>query len=222
LRGPLNCTPCHPQYFFAHNSLARSYWHGIRRDNSSYPWAYLNGSSVPQLPSSSPFAHWDYNHGPLAAKAGYHCAAAFADTAFDAYVGNTTGANATQQLRDPRYFTSNAPVLLGGWSAYGCSAPMRYVCMILASTFPIPEPPLPPGDPPLPPSPPSPPMPENCAPLPGPNFFCEFENITCFSYLQELLTQQQARQRCATFGGDLWLPESAQQQVCQAVCHACQ
>jgi hypothetical protein len=65
-------------------------------------------------------------------------------------------------------------------------------------------------------------MPENCAPLPGPNFFCDFENITCFSYVQELLTQQQARQRCAVYGGDLWLPESPERQVCRAACHACQ
>jgi hypothetical protein len=205
--------PCHAQYFFARASLARSYWHGIRRANSSTPWAYLDGTQAAQLPSASPYAHWDYNHAAMSTKPGYHCAAAFADTAYSAYVGNTTGANATQQLRDPRFFISSAPVLLGGWSAYDCGAPMRYICMILASNFPIPEPPMPPGDPPLPPSPPSPPMPVNCAPEPGPTFFCDNENVTCYTYVRKLLTQPQARQHCALVGGDLWLPESSSRQV---------
>jgi hypothetical protein len=209
------------RYFGVWDSLSRSYWLGARRSGAGADFALLDGSALPQRPSTSPYAHWDFNQLIYAARLGYDCVAAWQDTAYVNYTGASTAA---LQLKDPAYYKGAASaasvgagaggvLARGGWAGYACNATLRYVCMILASNFPLPEPPLPPGDPPLPPSPPSPPMPENCAPQPGPTFFCDFDNTTCYSYMQELLTQQQARQRCAGVGGDLWLPESAQQQV---------
>ena len=53
------------------------YWIGIRRTNTSSPFAYLDGGVLPQLPSSSPYAHWNW-YQPLAANHSlYNCAMAY-------------------------------------------------------------------------------------------------------------------------------------------------
>ena len=53
------------------------YWIGIRRANTSSPFAYLDGGALPQLPSNSPYAHWNW-YQPLAANHSlYNCAMAY-------------------------------------------------------------------------------------------------------------------------------------------------
>jgi hypothetical protein len=198
------------RYFGAWDALSRSYWLGMRRPGPGASFTLLDGTPLPQRPSASPYAHWDYNQPVYAGRPGYDCVAAWQDTAYSAYTGSSTAA---LQLRDPAYYggamgaaaaggAAGSAFARGGWAAYECNATLPHVCMILAEAFPLPEPPLPPAQPPEPPSPPSPPLPPSCAPSPSDTFFCDSSGA-CYTYQAALATMPKARQRCAERGGDL-------------------
>ena len=236
LQQPLPTSPRPPlQYFSRHASLASSYWHAVSRPNSSgllatastvnslsMPlgnFSLLDGTLLPQpLPSSSPYAHWDWNLLLYAAKPGWDCGAVFSRNLYSSYAGSQTAL----ALRDPTSYSQPAPgePAAGGWSAYNCSESNRFICTFLAADiFPLPEPPQPPSEPPQPPSPPSPPLPPSCTPAASATFFCSdiaFNGTTrtsCYAYLPDLLTQPAAVVSCAAWGGGLVAFESSAEQL---------
>ncbi len=201
-------------YFGNWTTLSRNYWHGVRRPAAGANFTFLKGGPLQQVPSESPYAHWSYNQPLFAAKAGYHCGAAFANERYSIY--NGSGMAAAQLVQPGNYVPNNTHLVPStyGWAGFDCNATMRFVCMILAANFPMSPPPSPPADPPYPPSPPSPPLPPNCAPEGNATFFC-LDIGLCYSYNRAFVTQPAARRYCAGIapGGDLFMPEFPDDQL---------
>jgi hypothetical protein len=142
--------------------LAKYYWLGIARPRQGAPFAFVDGSSVPNLVSNSkPYAHWAWTQPAYAQAVAYGCALAWQDLAYDEYKSadrNTSALAAMANYNtDPRYAAFKY-----GWTAYDCAIAYPYICQIPAANFPCNPPPSPPAPPPLPPSPPSPPAPPSC------------------------------------------------------------
>ncbi len=72
------------RYFTLNSALPTSYWIGINRTSTSAFYTYLDGTTVPQFASRSPWAHWGatqyiYAFSPYV----YNCGAAFSSAAYD-------------------------------------------------------------------------------------------------------------------------------------------
>ena len=44
----------------------QSYWIGVSRDDNTVPFAFLDGTTLPQTASNSPYAHWSWQTNTLA------------------------------------------------------------------------------------------------------------------------------------------------------------
>ncbi len=65
-------------YFQRQGSLTLLYyWMGLRRANASAAYAFLDGSSLPQVPSNTPYAHWNWYQPVAANHSDYHCVMAY-------------------------------------------------------------------------------------------------------------------------------------------------
>jgi hypothetical protein len=86
------------------------YWIGIQREGAGAPFAYLDGGSLPQLPSNDPYAHWNW-YQPLAANHSlYNCV-----MAYNAYrcAGAAVGPG-TERLQHPGSSMHDRPRRLPG------------------------------------------------------------------------------------------------------------
>ncbi len=65
-------------FFEKHGSLTPMYyWIGVQRARGAANFTYLDGGELPQAPSHSPYAHWNW-YQPLAAKrSDYSCVMAY-------------------------------------------------------------------------------------------------------------------------------------------------
>jgi hypothetical protein len=89
--------------YFANSSTLTTlvYWLGIQRRNESYPFAFLDGTSMLQNVSNVPYAHWNWLY-PNKRLYPYHCGVARAATSFDQYVGDSA------TLSNSDYFVTTA------------------------------------------------------------------------------------------------------------------
>ncbi len=74
------CCPCPllQSYFQRQGSLTLLYyWLGIQRPNATAPFAFLDGAALPQLPSNTPYAHWNWYQPVAANHSGYNCVMAY-------------------------------------------------------------------------------------------------------------------------------------------------
>jgi hypothetical protein len=152
------------RYLHRSGALAKYYWLGIARPRQGAPFAFVDGSSVPNIVSNGkPYAHWAWTQPTYAQAVAYSCALAWQDLAFDQYKSADRNTSSLVSMAnyntDPRYAAFKY-----GWTAYDCSVAYPFICQIPAANFPCMPPPSPPAPPPSPPVPPSPPAPPSCEP----------------------------------------------------------
>jgi hypothetical protein len=119
-------------------------------------------SSHPQVPSTSPYAHWSwYQYGHNASSDPLlNCVSAWGDLAYEDFYGDAS--SATQLSSVIHYQISSGAALKHGWTPATCNSVLPYICQLPTALFPCYPPPSPPTPPPQPPSPPSPPAPPSC------------------------------------------------------------
>jgi hypothetical protein len=65
-------------YFGSTRSLTPLYyWIGVRRANASAEYALVDGTPLPQVPSESPYAHWNWYQPIASIHAEYSCVMAY-------------------------------------------------------------------------------------------------------------------------------------------------
>jgi hypothetical protein len=104
----LGCRPA--QYFNYSGALTPYYyWIGVHRPFSSQPFVYTaDNSSLPQLASNSPYAHWSWVNYIAARQSLFDCVIAQGNYAYDLYLGDGSAkAQATAA-----YYAANDPVFV--------------------------------------------------------------------------------------------------------------
>jgi hypothetical protein len=190
-------------YFTASRVLSNySYYIGVHRANSSQYVYTADNSSLPQVASTSPYAHWNWHQQAAAATPGYDCVLALAAYRFGFYLG---GSSAAQQANTSFYQTDPAnPDSTYGWNAYTCTGRYHSICQLPEDTFSCAPPPSPPPGPPQPSPPPSPPYPPTCAPLYNSTFLCDPAVTACYSSSANRTANfSSALQQCSGLGGSL-------------------
>jgi hypothetical protein len=148
------------ELYFRTKGPLPAYWVGVARAAAADPYAYVDGSPVPQVPSpllDLPYAHWAWPAAALAANATANLSCVAADPAFtyDRFLGSDPAAEAA----NASLYEANAAVYYDrkyGWVPASCSskALMPFICKAEPAAFPCADPPSPPPPPPSPVSPP--------------------------------------------------------------------
>ena len=53
------------------------YWIGVHRANGTSNFTFTDGGELPQLPSTSPYAHWNWYQPLAAGRQDYSCVMAY-------------------------------------------------------------------------------------------------------------------------------------------------
>ena len=100
--------PSPTQYFNASGALTPYYyWIGVQRASNASDYLYtFDNSSLPQLASDSPYAHWSWVQQVAAKQSGFDCVIAQGSYAYDVYQGNS----GLKALANPALYTTNDPM----------------------------------------------------------------------------------------------------------------